>query len=739
MISQLPKLAGLYATAKASWANWRTDRGKRVLVNEILMIQIMSAVVIGALAIAALYWGGQWVLKDSYSRWAMQWTAELNELGAPLYLDDKGEALLRLESFVDRYPEIDRVNYYSASGDPIFTIANGDSDSDSDNEPASVSASHLDEARALVGADEPYVISGGIINPRLFEIVAPIWVESLSEADLFDFDPTAGDTPESSELIGFVSIQLDYLIFHNELLANIKTAILILVALLCLFVWTSRRALQKALSSFSDLQSPIKQLAKGNLDVEFAPAQHREISDIVEALEKTASALSERDSRLLQLANHDALTGLFNRRRFIEDLRAELGNFRHGRRDSALFFIDLDRFKYVNDSCGHPAGDRLIQSVAEELQKSIRSTDTVARFGGDEFVVLLRDADRNAARECAETILTNIRRLAHVENERVFHVHCSIGIEMIDGSNLDHDDLMAKADIACHEAKSAGRNRVAFFEQSDERSTRTSADVGWMNKLRNAIDENCFELRFQPINRIESGATTHHEVLIRLRDKDGRIIGPDAFLPSAVRFGLMSEIDFWIIRRSAAAWADYQRAKQTLQLSINLSANAFESDNLVSYVKETFDEFGVDPRCIIFEITESLAIRRPQNVEKQIDELRALGCKLALDDFGTGYSSFSYLQQLHFDFIKIDGVFVQDILNNPVDQKMIRMIAEIGNEANMQTVAEYVQNAESIALLGELGVDLAQGYFVGRPAKIPQFRSTPISLSYRRSRRSIGK
>ena len=382
---QLPKITGLYANARATWGNWRADRGKRVLVNEILTIQIMSAVVIGALAIAALYWGGQWVLKDSYSRWAMQWTAELNELGAPLYLDDDGEALLRLESFVDRYPEIDRVNYYSANGEPIFTIAN---DSTS-NEPALISSSRFDEARALVGADEPYVISGGIVNPRLFNIVAPIWVESLSEADLFDFDPTAGDTPETSELIGFVSIQLDYLIFHNELLANIKTAILILVVLLCLFVWTSRRALQKALSSFSDLQSPIKQLAKGNLDVEFKPAQHREISDIVEALEKTASALSERDSRLLQLANHDALTGLFNRRRFIEDLRAELADFKSGRRASALFFIDLDRFKYVNDSCGHPAGDRLIQSVAAELQESIRTTDTVARFGGDEFLFQL--------------------------------------------------------------------------------------------------------------------------------------------------------------------------------------------------------------------------------------------------------------------------------------------------------------------------------------------------------------
>jgi EAL domain-containing protein (putative c-di-GMP-specific phosphodiesterase class I) len=305
---------------------------------------------------------------------------------------------------------------------------------------------------------------------------------------------------------------------------------------------------------------------------------------------------------------------------------------------------------------------------------------------------------------------------------------------MIDGTNLNHDDLVAKADIACHEAKAAGRNRIAFFEPSEERQTQTSTDVGWMNKLRHALDDDGFELRFQPINRIDTGVTTHHEVLIRLRSDDGRLVSPDAFLPSAIRFGLMSEIDFWIIRRAAKAWADY-REERRLQLSINLSANAFEADDLAHAVERTFAEYEVDPEAIIFEITESLAIRRPQNVERQIDKLRALGCKLALDDFGTGYSSFSYLQKLRFDFIKIDGVFVQDILNNPVDQKMIRMIAEIGAEAGMQTIAEYVQDAESLALLGELGVDMAQGYFVGRPARQPQFRSTPIPFSHRRSRR----
>ena len=274
-----------------------------------------------------------------------------------------------------------------------------------------------------------------------------------------------------------------------------------------------------------------------------------------------------------------------------------------------------------------------------------------------------------------------------------------------------------------------------FYEQSQDAVLNKTADMGWMNRLRKALDEDGFELRFQPINDIESGQTTHHEVLIRLRGEDGKLISPDAFLPSAVRFGLMTEIDFWMIRHAAMAYAEFSDPTRVLKLSINLSANAFENDDLTDFVEKTFKENGVLPTDIILEITESLAVRRPAHVERQIAVLRTLGCQFALDDFGTGYSSFSYLQKLKFDYIKIDGSFVRDLMNNPVDQKMIKLIAEIGREAGMRTIAEYVQNARSLERLGELGVDMAQGYFIGRPTRLPKFRSSPISLSARRSRK----
>ena len=221
----------------------------------------------------------------------------------------------------------------------------------------------------------------------------------------------------------------------------------------------------------------------------------------------------------------------------MEELKKDIvGVMRHGHA-SALLFIDLDQFKYVNDACGHPAGDRLIRKVADELRRSVRRDDVVARFGGDEFVILVRRADASNARSTAQSILSNMRRMAHIEDDQIFHVHCSIGITMLSGANLHYDDLINQADIACREAKLAGRNRMHFYEESQDAELNMSADMGWMNRLRNAIDEDGFELRFQPINNIESGETTHHEVLIRLRGDDGKLIQPDTFLPdgSSVR------------------------------------------------------------------------------------------------------------------------------------------------------------------------------------------------------------
>jgi len=709
----------------------RFDRrdGKRVLIHDILSIQILTTALIGGLAVAGLYWGGQWVLQDNYGRWALQWTEELNELGAPLYLADDTEAVIRLESYIERYAEITRVSYFRPDGSVLFSLDKRQAD-----DVVALPPRMRQTLADMVGKEQPYLIQSGIIDPRQFDVLAPMWTESMSSDGLLTLGAADADVPTERRLVGFVGLHLDFIVFHDRLLANIKAAVLGLLVLLGLSALFGRLALRRALASIADLQAPIKELAKGNLDVKFEPAEHREISEIVEALESTASALSERDARLVELANHDNLTGLFNRRRFVEELKAELADVIEQGHTSALLFVDLDQFKYVNDTCGHPAGDRLLGRVADELVRSTGSDGVVARFGGDEFAVLIRDTDRAGIRKVAKEILADMRQLAHVEDDRVFHVHCSIGITMINGNEADHEELIAQADMACRDAKLGGRNRVQFYRTSERKAERLVSDVGWMSRLREAIDNDAFRLRYQPINHIATGRTTHHEVLLRLQGPDGTLFAPDAFLPAAERFGLMSEIDFWAIAAAASAYAEHSKGNPQLRLSINLSANAFETDELVSFIQQQFAEHEVPPEHVIFEITESLAVRRPRHVEKKISALRGMGCGLALDDFGTGYSSFSYLQSLHFDYIKIDGAFVRGLVDNPVNQKMIRLIAEIGAEAGMQTIAEYVQDAESLLLLGDLGIDMAQGYYVGRPISRPTPKPTPISLRSRRQR-----
>jgi diguanylate cyclase (GGDEF)-like protein len=666
-------------------------------------------------------------LQDNYNRWALQWTEELNELGAPLYLPNDDEVILRLESFVGKYGEIDNVTYYHRDGSVLFSITN---DAVETSQATPLARDMIDKISALMGAEAPYLIDTSMLDGRAFRIMAPIWTESMAGDGMFAFDVTESGLSTRKNLVGFVDLSLDFNWLHSKLVGNIKIAISVLLALLIISAIVGRQSLRRALRAISDLQKPIAELAKGNLSVNFKPAEHREISEIVEALEMTASALCERDAKLLKLANHDALTGLYNRRRFIEELNSEIDFLSRNKNRGALLFVDLDQFKYVNDTCGYPAGDRLIKQVAEQLENSVGEEGIVARFGGDEFAVLASNASRRQAKALAEMILDDMRQLSHTEGDNVFHIHCSIGITMISAGKSTADDLVAQADIACREAKARGRNRLEFYRVSEHEVEHMAADVGWMRKLRKAIDNDSFELRYQPIARISSGQTTHHEVLLRLREDNGKMIAPDAFLPAAVRFGLMAEIDTWMIENAIKTLSEYRAGNPDLKFSINLSSNAFEAENLAAFVGAQLKKHGVPPNCVIFEITESLAVRHLSHVEQQIAVLRELGCEVALDDFGTGYSSFSYIQQLSVDYIKIDGSFIKDLVNKRVDQKMVRLIGEIGREAGMKTIAEYVQSG-----LAKLGIDYAQGYYIGRPTRTPATKSMPIPIAAKRHRK----
>ncbi len=703
-------------------------RSPRALVNEILSLQLALTALIGVLAIAALFWTTKLVLQDNISKWATQWTMELDELAVPLYLTDGQAAALRIEQFIQNYPEIDRVTYFQPDGRVFFSVGSEDSIT---AVPPALDPKTLAELTERAASTTPYVVEDDQSEEQLLRIRGPIWTESIVGDGLFDYDP---DAPAESKIttVGFVSLVLNFSWHRSELLSNVRFASVALILLLIVSGLTVRFLLKRALASLSKLQEPIEELAKGNLDVKFEPARHREISAITEALETTTAALRERDARLSQLANFDSLTGLYNRHRFEEELKNEIETVASTGKYSALFFIDLDQFKYVNDTCGHPTGDRLLTLVARQLRQSMSPGDVVARFGGDEFTIIAHDVSRRKAKTIGTKILDDMRRLAHIDHGNVFHAQCSIGIAMINSDRYDIHELLAQSDVACHEAKSRGRNRMEFYKVSARETEQMAVDVGWMQRIRKAIANDNFVLHYQPIVRIQTGQTTHHEVLLRMQDDDGRLVYPDVFLPAATRFGLMADLDRFLIEKVFKELSRFRVDNPKLRFTINLSGHAFEDKDFVAHIKILLQQHILPPGSVVFEITEQTAVSQLVAVDDQMAALREMGCQLAIDDFGTGYSSFGYLKRLPADYIKIDGSFIKDLARDSVDQTMVRLIGEIGKAAGMATIAEHVDDATALSLLAKYGIDYAQGFYVARPAETPEQVSIPVQLQTRR-------
>jgi EAL domain-containing protein (putative c-di-GMP-specific phosphodiesterase class I) len=312
-----------------------------------------------------------------------------------------------------------------------------------------------------------------------------------------------------------------------------------------------------------------------------------------------------------------------------------------------------------------------------------------------------------------------MRSVKHVEQDRVFHLQCSIGIAAINGERFSAHELIAQADIACQTAKAHGRNRAEVYSIAEKRSEQMAKDVDWMQRIRAALDTDGFVLYYQPLLHIKSGQVTHYEALLRLKAED-KLVSPQTFLPAAVRFGLMADIDRWVLARAVRALAEFGADDPRLRLSVNLSSFAFEDDGLAAHVRGLLREHGVSGDRMVLEITEQLAVRFAVQTDRQVAMLRDLGCRIAIDDFGTGYSSFSYLKRLPVDYLKIDGSFIKAITRDRVDQSMVRMVGEVARAAGMETVAEYVHSAAALTLLAKYGIDYAQGFFIGRAAPKPQ-------------------
>ncbi|MDX6625749.1 MAG: hypothetical protein QOE56_738 [Solirubrobacterales bacterium] len=416
------------------------------------------------------------------------------------------------------------------------------------------------------------------------------------------------------------------------------------------------------------------------------------------------------EAQLQYQADHDPLTGLHNRRRFSEELEGALQAAERYGRGGAVLMIDIDNFKLVNDASGHAAGDAVLKNIAAVISTQARDIDVVARLGGDEFAVVLPDRTTEAAVAAGDEIR---RRVAATEAGP----HLSIGVAPFGTEPLLADDVLVAADVALYEAKQGGKDRVCVnVRGSDGAGNR-------VERIRAALDQDRFVLFGQPMVDLVSGEVYHRELLIRMVSEEGDLIPPDAFLPTAERVGLITEIDRWVTREGL------KLARRGERISINLSAPSIGDEEILEMVRAALAD-GVSPSHLIFEITETAAMTNMTVARGFVQALSGLGCGVALDDFGTGFGSFTYLKHLPTTHLKIDMEFVRDVAVNSTDREVVKSITDVAHSLGKLTVAEGVENEETLEALREFGVDFAQGYFVGRPKLI----SSPLETTVREQR-----
>ena len=425
----------------------------------------------------------------------------------------------------------------------------------------------------------------------------------------------------------------------------------------------------------------------------------------------------ELSEKLSFQANHDALTGLVNRREFESRLKRILLSSRKNITEHALLYLDLDQFKIVNDSCGHVAGDELLRQVSLLLTKVVRKRDTVARLGGDEFGVLMEHCSLKQAKRVAGKLKKAVDQFRFLWEEKQFNIGVSIGLVTIDETSGDIIELLKNADAACYAAKEQGRNRIHVYKFNDEQLAKQHGEMQWITIINRALDEDLFFLVYQPIFLLKKSKSKtinrRCELLLRLQ-LDDEVILPNDFLPAAERYGLAIKIDQWVINTAYIYLNENKELlKNTKEIAINISGQSISDDNFLDFVINAFKKHKIPQDKICFEITETAAIANLAKANIFIDTLKEGGCKFALDDFGSGLSSFAYLKTLHIDYLKIDGFFVKDIGDDPIDFAMVKSINDIGHEMGLLTIAEFVENKKILDKLNKIGVDFVQGFHFG--------------------------
>ncbi len=446
------------------------------------------------------------------------------------------------------------------------------------------------------------------------------------------------------------------------------------------------------------------------------------LADVLVRLLDDVAARKVAEENLSWQATHDTLTELANRRQFESVLEELLQSARYQRQSHALLYIDLDQFKVVNDTCGHAAGDALLRELSRALGARMRRSDTLARLGGDEFGVLLEACDLLHAQHIAAQLLGTVRALRFEWDGRVFTLGACIGVAPISAESGDVQSVLAAADTACYVAKDKGRNQVQVYCEDDEEVSSRHGEMGWISRIARCAEENRFFLHCQRVRALNSsaddGASEYLELLLRMRDEDGRLVQPMAFIPAAERYHMMGTIDRWVVAKALRCLARLHVNPNAAGLpcfAINLSGMSLGDPAFADFVLEQFGESRTPPGAVCFEITETAAISNLARAGRFIDRFRGLGCRFALDDFGSGLSSFAYLKALPVDYLKIDGSYIRGIASDRVDHAVVEAIQRLGEALGAKTVAECVEDAQTLERVRAMGIDFGQGYAIHRP------------------------
>ncbi len=447
--------------------------------------------------------------------------------------------------------------------------------------------------------------------------------------------------------------------------------------------------------------------------------RHSVFGDVWVSINSDTTERRQIEEKLNYQARHDSLTGLINRHEFEIKVNHLLENIETDEAEHAMCFLDLDQFKVINDTCGHPAGDELLRQLGKLLQSTVRKRDTLARLGGDEFGLLMEHCSLEQAHRAANAIHATINEFQFFWKDKTFRIGVSIGLISIDKSSGKFTELFKQADLACYLAKDKGRNRIHSYHPDDAELASRQSEMHWVEKINQALIENRFCLYAQPIVAFDGDSNGHYELLVRMLDDEGGVIPPGAFLPAAERYNLMEKLDTWVISNACQILANHSSFVNTVNfVSINLSGASITNSVFLQNILNILREAKIPPEKLCFEVTETVAISNLEAASTFISRLREIGCQFALDDFGSGLSSFGYLKNLKVDYLKIDGMFVKDIVDDPIDRAMVKSINEIGQVMGMKTIAEFVENNAIRLELENIGVNYGQGYGLGKPTPL---------------------